>query len=77
MDGGDKHGHGYLRRLLINGAQAMLLRSKAAKADPWLVGLRSRKPLMVVAVALANKNARIAWAVMSRQEDYRRVVAAA
>lgn len=66
-----KRGDGYLRRLLINGAQAMLLRSKAARRDAWLVGLRSRKPRLVVAVALANKIARIAWAVMSRQETYR------
>jgi transposase len=77
LGGISKRGDSYLRRLLINGAQAMLLRSKAARRDPWLVGLRSRKPILVVAVALANKIARIAWAVMSRQETYRRVAVAA
>jgi transposase len=65
------------RRLLINGASANLLRSKATNADPWVIGLRRRRPSLVVAVALANKTARIAWAVMHRQENYRRVAAAA
>src|SRR5437867_585192 len=60
----------YLRRLLINGASANLLRSKATKADPWVIGIRRRRPPLVVAVALANKTARIAWAVMLRQKEY-------
>ena len=67
----------YLRRLLINGASANLLRSKATNADPWVIGLRQRRPSLVVAVALANKTARIAWAVMHRHENYQRVAAAA
>jgi transposase len=72
-----KRGNQYLRRLLINGASANLLRSKATKADPWVIGIRSRRPPLVVAVALANKTARIAWAVMLRQEQYQaRAVAA-
>jgi transposase len=62
---------------LINGASANLLRSKATNADPWVIGLRRRRPSLVVAVALANKTARIAWAVMHRQEDYQRMAAAA
>ena len=72
-----KRGNQYLRRLLINGASANLLRSKATNADPWIIGLRRRRPSMVVAVALANKTARIAWAVMHRQENYQRVAKAA
>jgi transposase len=65
------------RRLLINGASANLLRSKATKADPWVIGLRRRRPPLVVAVALANKTARIAWAVMLREKEYQpRAVAA-
>jgi CheY-like chemotaxis protein len=40
------------------------------KADPWVIGIRRRRPPLVVAVALANKTARIAWAVMLRQEQY-------
>jgi transposase len=77
LGGITKRGNRYLRRLLINGASANLLRSKATNADPWVIGLRRRRPSMVVAVALANKTARIAWAVMHRQENYQRMAAAA
>jgi transposase len=77
LGGISKRGNQYLRRLLINGASANLLRSKATNADPWVIGLRRRRPSLVVAVALANKTARIAWAVMHRQEDYQRMAAAA
>ena len=76
LGGISKRGNQYLRRLLINGASANLLRSKATNADPWVIGLRRRRPSLVVAVALANKTARIAWAVMHRQEDDQRMAAA-
>jgi transposase len=66
-----KRGNGYLRRLLVNGAMSVLA-SKQAKQHPWLVRLLETKPRMVVACALANKMARVGWAVMMRQEDYRR-----
>ena len=77
LGGISKRGNRYLRRLLINGASANLLRSKATNADPWVIGLRRRRPSLVVAVALANKTARIAWAVMRREESYRHRSAAA
>jgi transposase len=77
LGGISKRGDGYLRRLLVNSAHTVLLCSKAAKADPWLTSLRGRKPRLVVAVALANKTARVAWAVMSRQDTYRRAAEAA
>ena len=77
LGGISKRGNQYLRRLLINGATANLLRSKATNANPWVIGLRRRRPSLVVAVALANKTARIAFAVMQRKEDYRRMAAAA
>jgi transposase len=77
LGGISKRGNRYLRRLLINGASANLLRSKATNADPWVIGLRRRRPSLVVAVALANKTARIAWAVMHRQENYQPLAAAA
>jgi len=77
LGGISKRGNRYLRRLLINGASANLLRSKATRADPWIIALRRRRPSLVVAVALANKTARIAWAVMHRQQNYRRMAAAA
>src|SRR5262249_47984279 len=73
LGGITKRGNRYLRGLLINGASANLLRSKVTKADPWVIGLRRRPPPLVVAVALANKTARIAWAVMHRHENYQRV----
>ena len=77
LGGISKRGNQYLRRLLIDGASANLLRSKATNADPWVIGLRRRRPSLVVAVALANKTARIAWAVMHRQENYQRMATAA
>ena len=77
LGGISKRGDSYLRRLLVNGAHAVLFWSKTAKTDPWLTSLRARKHWLVAAVALANKTARIAWAVMSRGEKYRRTPAAA
>jgi transposase len=66
-----KRGNGYLRRLLVNGAMSVLC-SKRAKEDPWLAKLLETKQRKVVACALANKMARIGWAVMTRQADFRR-----
>jgi transposase len=77
LGGISKRGDSYLRRLLVNSAHTVLLCSKAAKTDPWLMSLLGRKPRLVAAVALANKTARIAWAIMSRQDTYRHVAAAA
>jgi transposase len=65
-----KRGNGYLRRLLVNGATAVL-NGKNARNDPWRAKLLDSKPKKLAAVALANKMARIAWAVMTRQEDFR------
>ncbi len=68
-----KMGDRYLRSLLVVGATAVLRHAKA-KASPsriWAEQLMIRKPFKLVAVALANKTARIAWAVMARGEDYR------
>jgi transposase len=48
-----------------------VLKSKRAKAEPWLAKLLATKPRKLVAVALANKMARIGWALMTRQEDFR------
>ena len=71
-----KRGNGYLRRLLVNGAMAVLC-GKNARNNPWLAKLLDTRPRKLAAVALANKMARIAWAVMTRQEDFRpRAVAA-
>lgn len=65
-----KRGDRYLRRLLVNGAQALLL-SKQARTDPWLIRLLATKPRKLAAVAAANKIARIAWAMIARGQPYR------
>ena len=61
-----KQGDPYIRRLLVVGASAVLRFSKNAKSTTavWGTGMLSRKPYRVVAVAMANKMARIAWALM-------------
>lgn len=68
-----KMGDRYLRRLLVSGMMARLRWAKThpSKAPPWLVSLLERKPAKLVAVALANKTARIAWVVMTRGESYK------
>ena len=66
-----KRGNGYLRRLLVNGAM-LVLRSKRAKEDSWRVKVLATKERKVAACALANKMARIGWAVMIRQQNFRR-----
>jgi transposase len=70
-------GDQYIRRLLIIGAQAALQRSKDLAASAWVQGLLARCARLKVAVALANKTARIAWAVMAKGEAYRRAAPSA
>ena len=67
-----KRGDRYLRRILVVGACAVLryARHKPEKY-PWLTKLLARKPFKVVAVALANKMARIAWALLAKGDTYR------
>jgi transposase len=65
-----KQGDGNLRRLLIVGAQSVLRWVKPGKSNPWIVALLARKPRKLVGVALANKMARIAWALMTRGGRY-------
>lgn len=67
-----------LRRLLIIGATAVVrhARRRGAPAGSWLARMLERKPPMLVAVALANKMARIAWALMARGGTYRAPAAA-
>jgi transposase len=64
-----KRGNGYLRRLLVNGATS-LIKCQHVRRDPWVAKLLASKPRKLVAVALANKLARIGWALMTRQEDF-------
>jgi len=67
-----KQGDRYLRRILVIGAHAVLkqVRQRPEKY-PWLTELLARKPFKVVAVALANKMARIAWALLAKGGTYR------
>ncbi len=66
-------GDRYLRRLLVIGGTSRIRAAEhhPAAADPWLLSLLARKPKKLVAVALANKAARIAWVIMARGESYR------
>jgi transposase len=67
-----KQGDQYLRRILIVGAHSVLRRAKEDPLKyPWLTQLLARRPFKVAAVALANKMARIAWALLAHGGTYR------
>lgn len=66
-----KAGNTYLRRLLFIGALAVIHSKRAQEAGSWLAKLLERKPSKVVAIALANKTARVIWAMLRRGEAYR------
>ena len=65
-------GDAYIRRLLIIGAQSALQCSREMKENAWVRGLLARCARLKVAVALANKTARIVWALMAKGDSYRR-----
>lgn len=75
LGGITKAGDRYLRRLLVIGATGLIRyrRKNVPGGLNWLNGLLAKKPARLVTVALANKMARIAWAVLSRGELYRQV----
>lgn len=67
-----KAGHRYLRQMLIVGAMAVVrYAERNGTKRPWLVQLLARRKAKVAAVALANKNARMIWAMMASGERYR------
>ena len=68
-----KMGQRDLRRLLVSGAMAVIQSAvrRGGTADPWLASMLERKPRKLVAVALANKTARIVWALSTKKEVYR------
>ena len=68
-----KRGNIYLRKVLIHGARAAAMRIKRDRfaIGGWMNALEARAPRNVLVVAMANKLARIAWAVLSTGEDYR------
>lgn len=68
-----KMGDAYLRKLLVVGATAVLRHAIRAqtRTDKWVRHLLERKPSRLVSVAMANKTARIAWAILTTGETYR------
>jgi transposase len=74
-----KQGDRYLRSLFTAGALAVIRYAKiyGTKHRPWLTSLLARRPTKVAAIALANKIARMAWAMMAKGERYKEPVALA
>jgi error-prone DNA polymerase len=72
LGGITKAGNAEIRRLLVLGATSMVWRATCwdSKAGLWVRGVLARRPVRLVTVALANKLARIAWALMTRGEVY-------
>ena len=68
-----KKGDSYLRMLVIHGARAALnaCKNKVDRRSEWVNQLQARRNTNIATVALANKNARIIWAILSRGESYR------
>lgn len=74
-----KRGDRYLRSLFTTGALAVIRYAKihGTRHRPWLTALLARRPTKVAAIALANKLARMAWAMMARNERYQEPAALA
>jgi len=66
-----KRGDVYLRKLLVHGARAVLRHLKPEQTNNWLGELAKRRHHNVATVALANKNARILWALLAHERQYR------
>ncbi|KVH67596.1 transposase [Burkholderia ubonensis] len=69
LHGISRRGDTYLRTLLIHGARSVLMHAK--EPGPWVEQMKQRRPMNVVIVALANKMARMIWAVLAHERPYR------
>ena len=67
-----KMGDRYIRRLLVLGMTSRIkqIQQRPDQFDPWFADILERKPAKLAAVAMANKTARIIWAVLTREQDY-------
>ncbi|MDR6500070.1 IS110 family transposase [Burkholderia ambifaria] len=70
LQGISKRGDTYLRTLLVHGARSIIYRVK--DPGPWVTQMKQRRPLNVVIVAMANKLARIIWAILAHQLPYKK-----
>jgi transposase len=73
LTGTSRRGNKYLRKLFVQGAHSVLLQKtkQSTGLSMWLAQLTSRKRIQVATVAMANKMARMVWAVLSKGEAYR------
>ncbi len=71
-----KKGDRYIRKLLIIGmtSRALMAKNKPEKADIWTAKMLAEKPFRLATVAMANKSARIIWAILTKREEYRQPV---
>ncbi len=67
----------YIRKLLIIGmtSRALMAKNKPEKADIWTAKILAEKPFRLATVAMANKSARIIWAMLTKREEYRQPIA--
>lgn len=72
-----KKGDRYIRKLLVIGmtSRALMARNKPEKSDIWTVKMLAEKPFRLATVAMANKSARIIWAILTKKQEYRQPVA--
>ena len=72
-----KKGDRYIRKLLIVGmtSRALMAKNRPEKADTWTAKMLAEKPFRLATVAMANKSARIIWAMLTKREEYRQPIA--
>lgn len=66
-----KRGDVYVRTLLMHGARAAIVKARATQSWPWLEAMLQRRPYNVVVAAVANKMARMLWAILARGQQWR------